>query len=255
MTTASNITSTVATLAAATTALHIAEAALNAARSLSKRTKNRDVLIAATRPAYEAADAAYDVAELAVNELKHDALNRVEVDLLDAAVDAALQRATVRLNVDFHRIAGLVQVAAAFRQSVESSDFKAVRSISIGNPTGFGEFDGITVTIETGYRVAIGQFEVAFNQTFVNREGLTKVRTFSPVRVDAEGFSLTSTNLDHVSIDPHAFSKAWKAAEILADVAKGLHTPEARAARKAVEAQFEFTATSVADAAAAEAAQ
>lgn len=239
MNTAINTTTLVAAahaFVAASTARNAAYAAYDAADSLSKKNKSRDLLIAATKPAYDAAVLDFDAATVALEKAKVAALNAVETDLLDAAVDSALQRASKRLDVDFHRVAGLVSVASGFRKAIEQSDWTAARNIVIDNATGFGEFDGITVTIQSGYKSAIRKFDVAFTQTFTARDGTIKTRTFSPVTVDAEGFNLTATNLDHGSIAANAFTNAWKAAEVLADVAKVLASAESFAAREQVTA-------------------
>jgi hypothetical protein len=209
--------------------------AFDAAQSLSKRNKSRDLLIAATKPAYEAAKDADEKSYEVLAAAKAEALAVIDVALLDSAVDAALQRASARLNVDFHRVAGIVEIARAFRRSVEQKDWKQVRSIVIDNATGFGEFDGIRVNIQAGYTSALSSFEVEFSRAYVDRDGNPKVTTFSPVRVTAEGFNLTSTNLPYESIDAHAFSKAWKAAEVLADVIKAFYSADAHAARDHVD--------------------
>lgn len=209
--------------------------AFDAAQSLSKRNKSRDLLIAATKPAYEAAKDADEKSYEVLAAAKAEALAVIDVALLDSAVDAALQRASARLDVDFHRVAGLVNVARAFRKATEQNDSKAVRSISLDNATGNGLFDGIRVTINAGYTSTLSSFDVEFSRAYVDRDGNPKVTTFSPVRVDAEGYNLTATNLGFEAIDAHAFSKAWAAAEVLADVIKAFYSADAHAARDAVD--------------------
>lgn len=241
MNTTTTINTTAITAAAqawviAAKARKAAHAAFDAAQSLSKRSKSRDLLIAATQPAYDVAKAADEAAYRVLADAKAEATTALEVALLDDAVDAALQRASKRLDVDFHRVAGLVSVARGFRKSVEQNDWKAARSIVLDNASGNGVFDGIFVTVESNHEGRVTKFEVAFNYAYVSRDGKTLIDSFSPCRVDAEGFCLTSTNLDHAAIAPHAFSRAWTAAEVLADVAKALCSPEANAARKAIDA-------------------
>lgn len=233
---------------AASNARKVAHTAYEAATSLSKRNKTRDVLIAATKPTYDAAKAADEQAWEVLAAAKAEALGVIDVALLDAAVDAALQRAAKRLDVDFHRVAGLVEVARAFRRSIEQKDWKANRGIILDNAAGNGLFDGIRVNIQSGYISTLGHFEVEFDRAYVDRDGVTKVTTFSPVRVNAEGFNLTSTNLSFDSIGAQSFSRAWTAAEVLADVIKGFYSPEAYAARDSVDAAIDAV-TKAADAA------
>lgn len=213
-----------------------AHTAYEAATSLSKRNKTRDVLIAATKPAYDAAKAADEAAYAALTEAKVAAENVILVQQVDAAVDAALQRAAKRLDVDFHRVAGLVEVARAFRRSIEQSDWKQSRGIVLDNAAGNGVFDGIRVNIQSGYINACRGFEVEFTRTYEDRDGALKTTTFSPVRVDASGFNLTATNISPDAIPAYAFSRAWTAAEVLFDVASALWSAEACAVRAEVDA-------------------
>ena len=221
---------------ATSNARKVAFTAYDAATSLSKRSKSRDLLIAATKPAHDAAVAADAAAHQALVDAKVAAENVIVVNQLDAAVDAALQRASKRLDVDFHRVAGLVNVARGFRKSVEQSDWKAARSIGLDNATGDGVFDGISVSIQSGYTCAVRGFEVEFSVAYEGRDGVQKVQAFSPCRVDSEGFNLTATNVGHGAIAPHAFSRAWLAAEVLADVAKAIWSSDAIAVRGQVDA-------------------
>jgi hypothetical protein len=198
---------------AASEITRVAFEAYDAAQSLSKRSKSRDLLIAATKPAYDAAKATSDAAYATFTEARDAAYAAIEVAHLDAAVDSALQRATVRLNVDYAQVASLNAIASRFRKSVEQGEFKGLQNIGLS-----GLFEGIDVTIETSHRNTIRQFDVGFTLVREGREGKKYVSRFSPVRVDLDGFNLTSTNIGRDEIAAHSFSKAWQVAEILADV-------------------------------------